>query len=300
MKKILTAIKNPVYSGYRLYDKFSRLRLFGRYAQLSRQAGFDRLYLILSFDCDIAADIAVVEKVHDRLERMGVRPVYAVPGELLKKGKAVYRRIMEAGGEFINHGYTEHTYFDANRGDHASCFFYDQLPRSIVREDIVNGDSCLKDVLGVSPKGFRAPHFGTFQQPEQLHFMHRVLHGLRYEFSTSTTPYHAFRHGPVFDDFGLMEIPVSGMGSSPLTILDSWGCFKAPDRLLGAVDYLKEGSLAASNYHRNTVGLLNYYADPSHIHDQDVFFETVQRWCSIAEPITYSELMGKLKCNTES
>lgn len=299
MKKILTAINDPIYFAYRLYDKFSRSQLFDRYARLSRQAGFDRLYLILSFDCDTTGDIAVVEKVHERLIRMGIKPVYAVPGELLKKGESVYRRILEAGGEFINHGYKEHTYFDAKRGNHASCFFYDQLPRSIVREDIVNGDNCLKEVLGVSPKGFRAPHFGTFQRPEQLRFMQAVLLNLGYEFSTSTTPYHAFRHGPVFDDFGLPEIPVSGMGSSPLTVLDSWGCFKAPDRLLGSEDYKREGVLAASNFLRNSIGLLNYYADPSHIHDQDDYFNTVQRWCSIAEPFTYSELLSKLKCSNE-
>lgn len=300
LKKISKALADPAMAAYFLRDKVDPRGLWLRYGALARRVGLDRLYFVLSFDCDIEDDIRVVWEVHTRLANMGAKPVYAVPGELLERGEAVYRRILEAGGEFINHGYTEHTYYDTERSAHASCFFYDQLPLDTVRGDIVNGDRCLKEVLGVEPRGFRAPHFGTFQKEKQLSFMHSVLSELGYAFSTSTTPLYAFRKGPIFRDFGVREIPVSGMGSSPLTILDTWGCFMAPGRSLGPDDYYMEGVTAAESFGRAGVGILNYYADPSHIYDQDIFFKTVEKWLAVATPVTYRELLENMQCNIVS
>ena len=192
-QKITKALADPVWLAYRLWAHLHRRSLWRRYASLARAAGLRRLYLIFSLDCDTQEDIAVVSEVHARLLDLGVKPVYAVPGELLRKGAKVYRQIMASGGEFINHGYAEHMYFDARRGAYESCFFYDRLPREQVRQDILAGDACLREVLGVAPQGFRAPHFGTFQKPEQLGFLHGVLKELGHGFSTSTMPYYAFR-----------------------------------------------------------------------------------------------------------
>lgn len=144
------------------------------------------------------------------------------------------------------------------------------------------------------PQGFRAPHFGTFQRPDQLRFQHGVLRELGYAFSTSTVPLFSFRFGPAFRDFGVLELPVSGMGSRPLRILDSWGCFEAPGRRFGPADYVTQGRLMADRYRALGVGLLNFYADPSHIHDRPEFFETVAYWASIARPVTYSQLLAEL------
>jgi hypothetical protein len=163
-----------------------------------------------------------------------------------------------------------------------------------VREDIINGDRNLRATLGIAPQGFRAPHFGTFQKPAQLRFQHSVLRELGYAFSTSTLPLYAYRFGPAFRDFGVLELPVSGMGSMPLRILDSWGCFQAPGRRFGPDDFVREGRLAADRFAALGIGLLNFYADPSHIHDREEFFTTVAHWARIARPVTYSQLLAEL------
>ena len=232
--------------------------------------------------------------MHERLARLGVQPVYAVPGELLNAGQKVYRQIAELGAEFINHGYRDHTYFDRSLGIYASCFFYDQLPLETVREDIVRGDQNLRSTLGIQPIGFRAPHFGTFQKPAQLRFQHKVLRELGYRFSTSTLPLYAYHFGPAFRQFGILELPVSGMGSMPLRVLDSWSCFAAPGRRFGAKDYVREGRLAGEHFKSMGIGLLNFYVDPSHIHDREEFFETVALWAKIAKPLTYSQLLAQI------
>ncbi|RJR32891.1 MAG: polysaccharide deacetylase [Deltaproteobacteria bacterium] len=292
--KINKAVSDPVWLAYRLRALLDRRGLWRRYASLAGKAGLQRLYFILSLDCDTVDDIAVVSEVHARLLDLGVKPVYAVPGELLRKGAKVYRGLMESGAEFINHGFTEHMYFDARRGAYESCFFYDRLPREQVRQDILAGDACLREVLGVVPQGFRAPHFGAFQKPEQLRFLHGVLKELDYRFSTSTMPFYSFRHGPVFSRFGIREIPVSGRDSSPLNILDSWTFFAASGHGFSPGDYFREGEAAADNYRHLGVGLLNYYVDPSHVHQQEAFYQTVDNWRRLARPVNYREFLEEI------
>ena len=294
LAKALSVLGDPVQLGYRGLAAAAPERLWRRYGRLTSAAGIDKLYFVLSFDCDTEDDIRVVGDVDARLRDVGVSPVYAVPGELLQKGEKIYSGIAASGGEFINHGYRDHTYFDIERGRYASCFFYDQLSLDVVREDIVRGDHNLRTTLGVAPKGFRAPHFGTFQKPRQLRFQHSVLQELGYSFSTSTLPLYAYRFGPAFREFGVLELPVSGMGSMPLRILDSWTCFAAPERRFGPKDFVREGRLAGERFGALGVGLLNFYADPSHIHDRHEFFEVASYWAKIAKSVTYGQLLAEL------
>lgn len=294
LRKIGSVLTNPYRLLYSFRARAGRDGLDRRYRRLAEQAGFRQLFLVLSFDCDTPEDADTALKVHDRLKGLGVSPVYAVPGEILNKGEQVYRKIAQAGGEFINHGFRDHTYYDKARGLYASCFFYDQLPLETVRDDIVQGDRNLRSTLGIEPKGFRAPHFGTFQKSAQLRFQHNVLKELGYSFSTSTLPLYAYRFGAAFRDFGVLELPLSGMGSMPLRILDSWSCFAAPERRFGPEDFLREGRLAGENFRSLGIGLLNFYADPSHIHDREEFFEAVAHWAQIAKPVTYSQLLAEL------
>jgi len=292
--RLKRALGNPAFVAYGLWARCSRRALFNRYAKFSRAAGLEEIYFVLSLDCDTIEDIDVSWDVHSRLIDMGVKPVYAVPGELLEKGKMVYRRILESGGEFINHGYKQHTYFDSSEGRHRSCFFYNELPLKQIREDMIQGDICLKETMGVEALGFRTPHFGTFQKANQLRFIHSVLQDLRYRFSTSTVPLYAFRYGPIFSAFGELELPVNGMARSPLKILDSWGCFVAPNRNMTPRDYLNEGKAIANLFKTLGTGLLNFYVDPSHINDNDIFFKTVAHWQSVAKSVTYKELLEGL------
>lgn len=300
LAKVARALKDPVAAGFFIWSKLDRQSLMKRYDRLARQAGLDRLYLALSFDCDTPEDIETVSSVHARLRTMGAKPIYAVPGELLERGLKIFRRLYEDGAEFINHGFKKHTFFDNARKEHASCFFYNKLPLEVVREDIRRGDVALRELLGSQPRGFRTPHFGTFQTISDLVFLHGVLDELGYRFSSSTVPLYAFRYGPLVREHGLVEIPVSGMGSAPLRVLDTWTCFRAPGRKMGPHDYGVEGTALATVLMKTGVGVLNYYGDPCHIHNSEVFFDTVRNWLAVAEPVTFSELLEKVRWNGKS
>ncbi len=258
----------------------------------------DRSYFILSFDCDTEEDISVVWDVHSKLQDIGITPVYAVPGALLKKGHKVYKRIQKTGAEFINHGGREHTYFDKTLSRHASCFFYDQESYSTVKEDIFLGHKILKDVLGVTANGWRTPHFGTFQKPEDLEFLCSVLKELDYKFSTSTSPQMAYQYDPIYKTHSLIEIPVTGIFSEPFNIMDTWAYFGAPDRVKTPEDYLVDVN-SIKKLASETPLLINIYGDPSHIHDQPKFFQAMKNLVDITPNVSYSHLLkdtyGKIR-----
>lgn len=290
VSKIKFAASDPVFAGYAAWSRFNPAGVLAPYRAKAARAGLDQLYLILSFDCDTPEDIEVAWEVHERLLHMGICASYAVPGALLEQGAGVYKRIAATGAEFLNHGGRSHTYFDEQRGAYRSNFFYDQQPRDVLKHDIVEGDRIVTEVIGKKPDGYRTPHFGTFQHREQLLFLHGVLRELGYTYSTSTTPFAGLRYGPAFTQLGLMEFPVSGQGSNPLSILDSWGCFRAPDRVLGPEDYRRE-ALGMAGHLAAGPGVLNFYADPCHVADQPIFFETMAELVKVATPAAYRDIM---------
>jgi peptidoglycan/xylan/chitin deacetylase (PgdA/CDA1 family) len=279
----------------RLRAKVDAAGIQRRHARFARKLGLGRVYLVLSFDCDTDEDAAIAWQVHERLANLGVKPVYAVPGELLRRGSDVYTRIAADGSEFLNHGGVEHTYFDEELGRHASNFFYDEQTPDRVRQDIDEGHAIVSDVIGREPRGWRTPHFGTFQSTPQLRMLHDKLRELGYGFSTSTMPRFGLRHGPAFRRFGLPELPVTGVPSAPYDILDTWGFFQAPDRHVTPRDYLNEAQALAALAVEAGAGVINVYGDPVHVHGRDEFFDAVAAWAQVAEPVGYDDLLERMR-----
>ena len=294
-RRINAAAADPRAALFKLGYRLRPDALAQRHARLARRAGLDRVWLVLSFDCDTTEDAEVAGPVHERLAELGVQPVYAVPGALLREASDVYSRIAQTGAEFINHGDRMHTYFDEAAGRWASNFFYDQQPREVIRRDILDGHETVTEIVGRRPTGYRTPHFGTFQDPEQLRWLHGVIGELDYRFSTSTIPMWGLREGPVFDRFGRLELPVSGGVEDPFGILDTWSCFEAPDRVRTPEDYEREAAALAATFEQAGAGLINVYGDPSHIHDSEEFFRAVGCWAAVAQPASYGELLDTLR-----
>lgn len=249
----------------------------------------DESSFILSFDCDTEEDISIAWEVHSRLQDMGITPTYAVPGELLKKGEKVYGKILESGAEFINHGGREHTYFDTHHQRHASCFFYDQQPLDVLKEDILQGHKTLQDVLGVIAKGWRTPHFGTFQNKHQLSFLYSILRGLNYTFSSSTCPIKIYQHGSFFKSEHIVEIPVTGIFKKPFDIMDTW-CYFASPTPVKTSQYDKNAE-DISMFAKQHPILINIYGDPSHIAHEPSFFQAMKVFSNNFKNMNFNQLM---------
>ncbi len=241
-----------------------------RYGELSRSAGVDRLYLLLTFDCDTDGDIDVVQGMDRDLRTRGIRAGYAVPGVQLEKGADTWRQLAESGCEFLNHGGRAHT---AWRGDrHWPVTFYDQLSPDDVIADINDGHRSVCQVTGTTPKGFRAPHFGSFQNADQLDLLYRTLRPLGYSYCSTTLPSMGLSRGPIVDMGGITELPTMGSYRYPATLLDSWTYLtNRANYVLGDEYYELFAETVARMTNEGIPGILTYYADPSHVVGQKPF-----------------------------
>ena len=243
--------------------------------QHATRLGLNGPTFVLSFDCDTDLDISVVEDVHDKLFSAGIRPIYAVPGELLIQGSEVYKRISESGAEFINHGFKSHSDVSLPDRKYSGTFFYEHSEKSEIVKDIVLGHQAIRAVLGLEAAVFRAPHFGGFSKTSHLRLLWETLSNLDYQVSSSTTPFFGYLNGPLSIHDGVCELPVSGDPRKPHQILDSWSYTFSGNSSLTRIDFinaLKDYSVAMD---LGKVIFLNIYADPSQVYDWPEFFEAV-------------------------
>jgi hypothetical protein len=245
-----------------------------------RRAGLDRLVLVLSFDCDTPEDADAALELLPELQRLHMQASFAVPGAQLLAHPGQYREVLARGGRFINHGGLPH----AERCEplYRGVTFYSDMSPAEVVADMREGHRLVQEVLGVTPQGFRAPHFGCFQQPDQLALLYATARALGYGFCSTTLPALGLEQGGLIQaGEGLFEFPVSGSLHDPLTPLDSWNYLanhEAPELreyvlkqdycriLLETVDFFLE---------RGLPGVLNYYADPAHVRGAKPFSEAL-------------------------
>ena len=251
---------------------------------------------LFSLDCDTHEDARILTKLVPRLRGIGVTPILAVPGEILLANDTIFLELYRSGIEFINHGYKLHTQFDPDSGKHLSCFFYDQIGLPRVEQDIREGHEAIEKLFGVAPKGFRAPHFGTFQSRSNINSLYSLLISMGYRFSTSTVPIRGVLKGSVHQVTpSFWEFPVSGCFDRPTTILDSWSFREAPNRRFEESDYIDQMTKLGNVYMKENIpSILNYYADPSHIHDWSELFTSLEKLKSIAGS-SYIDIVNRLE-----
>ncbi len=272
LKQILV---NQNENGQSEYRASQSDQLFLKYGSLARTQGLNQLYVLLSFDCDTPEDIIAAQQIDGWLRPLGIKATYAVPGAQLQEGAEVYRKLAETGSDFINHGARAHA--EWREGRYWSVTFYDEMSPEEVVGDIERGHEIFCRILGRAPVGFRAPHFGSFQAPEQRELIYDALRKLGYRYSTSTLPEFGLNRGPVVDVGGLSEIPLSGSYAAPFSVLDSWNYVESPYHPLVKSEY--------ASYFIGTVerllalgvpGILNYYADPSHVYETEAFYRAME------------------------
>jgi hypothetical protein len=261
------------------------------YRYIVKKTSLEKVYFILSFDCDIEDDMNLLPKLLGDLSGIGIRPSLMIPTEILLMQKEYTKELIDKGYEFVNHGHRIHT--DRKGYIYTSIFDYEKLSISQIKEDIVTADSVFKYSFGYKSNGFRTPHFGNVQNKNTLNFIHRTLAELGYRFSSSTIPYFLYRRG-IYDASGITEIPLSGTYNIPLKILDSYNYF---DQLTGIFDgesYKAEISKLIKVYTQRDNGLINLYVDPSHVNGNKDFFESMKLLRENLESIDYINLVYKV------
>ncbi len=292
MARLFRTGRDPYQVYFRAVQKLRPRLLWDRINTLSLHKGIQGVFLLFSFDCDTAEDAGVVLEVDSKMRSLGLCPAYAVPGELLMRHQSIYQVLRDQGAEFLNHGFLQHTRWDSSKTRYESTYFYDTLSAAEIIQDVTEGHRVLSQFLGKNPSGFRTPHFGTYQSPKQLQFLHRELLRLNYRYSSSTTPYFACRYGYPLKLDGITEIPVSGSFTNPVRVMDSWSFYAQPNRRFTGEDYLEEAHRIAQHISTsNWNGVLNFYADPSHIARDNGFYEAIRCLREVATTCSFDGLV---------
>jgi len=280
----------------RLYQSKDLQKRHSSYSRLTSRQNITRPYLIISFDCDTPQDVAAsLEFIPWFIER-NIKAVFAVPGTRLEASSADFKNIFQMGFEFMNHGYLEHAAYDNDKKAYYSITWYHEMHPDEILQDILNGHRAVLETTGLSPKGFRAPHFGHLTKKD-LDTVYSTIISLGYTYSTTTVPQLGLDHGAVYEPIpGLFEFPLTGTYDNPNILLDSWQFLAAPKRIYSADDYMVQFRKLVDYYGgRHLPCILNLYVDPCHVLNFPGFFQcldyAIEKEIAIT---TYSDILSSL------
>jgi len=230
--------------------------------------------MLFILDCDTHKDIECILKVLEDLHNVGIKPLLAVPGELLIQGQEVYKQVSLKGYKFINHGFKQHTFID-EKGRYVSNYFYEKINKVERQNDILGGHKIIEEILQKVPEGFRTPHFGTYCSAKNLRELYRILKNLNYTFSSSTTPIHSIVKGDVFRTNNIIELPVSGCYKYPVGIPDSFNFIFSNNLKIQKNNLIEELRNLAISMQKGSLLKVNLYADPSQIAEWKEYFNVL-------------------------
>ncbi|MBF0294995.1 MAG: polysaccharide deacetylase family protein [Magnetococcales bacterium] len=249
-----------------LYRRFPGLAR-RRYARLCRELlanGKTRHIYLLSFDCDNPEDLPALRSLLPLLDELAIRVAIAAPGEILQRDPAFFRQLHQDGHELMGHGWRQHSAI--RDGQYLSTLYYHNLTDAQLDEEITRSRDAVASLTGAPPAGFRIPHFGHSNTPEELHRVHSRLPPLGIAYSSSTLPRMAIRHGPLYPaQEGLLELPISPSFCKPTAILDTFS---------HGFDHRAKPAKSFQEYHAEFMRMLEYavrkpawvcnlYCDPS-------------------------------------
>ena len=232
------------------------------------QKNLDSSVFFVSFDFETQKDINLIEVLTNKLIKSDIIPYYAVPGELIKENKEIFRKISKKC-IIINHGYKVHTEFDKIQNKNKSIISYCDFNKNEIVKDITEGHEAIKNFCNQVPKIFRTPHFGEYSENKSLDFIHNILNDLNYAYSSSTAPIYSLIKSPIFKNKNISEMCSSAFIEDPFQIIDSWSIMHSNLNYHNLFAEFKKTLNIMEAYKF----FFNVYFDPSDIIEENIFFE---------------------------
>jgi hypothetical protein len=220
-----------------------------------------RSCLLLSFDVDFPEDSDALPRVVERLDASGVLGSFACVGRWVEEYPEGHAAVVAGGHELVNHSYSHPELVNApgrfvSRRSDLNERRWEDLSLVERADEIARCQQAVADRLGVTMRGFRAPHFGNVD-PMPLY---PVLAEQGFVYSTSMLSPRGRRMALPVVEQGVVEIPVTTCPRHPLSSLDTWHAFYArkgwhQDDFAAVLEEQLQRALACG-------GITNIYLDP--------------------------------------
>lgn len=224
--------------------------------------------VFISFDCDRFADSQALPALLSILESHNLKASFAIVGELVSENPYAYRKLIDAGHEVLNHGYSRHTDENSN-----STLFYDNLNKDVLFQEIMSSQDAIESGLNVRPLGFRVPHFGTFQKKEKMKLLYEVLSKTDIVYSSSAMAYYSKIYHSSWEIDNLLEIPLSNRVTLPISVLDSYSLIYRRSRSSFFTEFKK---MLDTSIRSKWPTAINFYVDPSHVTENKEFRDSLK------------------------
>ena len=228
-----------------------------------------RSCLLLSFDVDFPEDCDALPKVAEVLTEHGVTASFACVGRWVEEFSDEHAAVLSAGHELVNHSYSHPELVNApgrfvSRRSDLNERRWEDLTLAERQSEISHCQQVVRDTLGVTMRGFRAPHFGNVD-PMPLY---PILAAEGFTYSTSMLSPRGRQFGVPVVEQGVVEIPVTTCPQHPLSSLDTWHGFYAR----GGWHSDDFGQVLEAQLHRavRSGGVTNIYLDPKDVHRFDL------------------------------
>jgi peptidoglycan-N-acetylglucosamine deacetylase len=241
---------------------FSAPRLFVRSILAAnrdrRLWGAKKACVTLSFDCDYPEDVEALPGIVAMLRPYGFKASFAVVGHWVEQYPREHAAVVEGQHEIMNHTYSHPDNELLNPGRR-----FRDIPKADKVEEVARCHEVCKNVLGVTPRGLRIPHFKNLFSDD----IYEILAETGYLYSSSTWLTNTTTRGLPFRALhNIIEFPLTTCPKHPFTVFDTWHSLNAKrltHRMLhrGPKSYLQLFR-ELLQIARETGSYLNIYMDP--------------------------------------
>lgn len=180
----------------------------------------------------------------DMLKEFKVKATFGIIGKWLEAEPEIHKRMVAEGHEIMNHTYSHPN----NEVFHPNEYFNQLTPEQQAKQ-ITDCHETIKKILGVTPVGFRTPHFGDLHTP----FVYAVLEKLGYQYSSSIImtktkskgrPYYPSKKdyllpGKEDNASKVLEIPVISCPEHYVPAIDSVHCIRQAEPAHPGKEFVK-------------------------------------------------------------
>jgi len=179
----------------------------------------NKRFIAISFDCDLVEDIKSYKWLVSLLKEYNLKASFACVGAYVEKFPEEHSLLCEMGHEIMNHTYSHphHKFLNPSKR-------FNKLNDQELKMEIEKAHIIIKKTLGITPIGFRSPHFGGLHTNR----VYPILEELDYKYSSSTIASRTPSLGKPFYVNKILEIPLTPSPKYPFTCLETWGLYRAP------------------------------------------------------------------------